>query len=49
MAQTQRAANGKGRTDAKARVLGQNLRPGGERPRTKVSLERRQSCDDTVS
>lgn len=36
MAQTQRAANGKGRTDAKARVLGQNLRPGGERPRTKV-------------
>lgn len=32
-AQTQRAANGKGHTDAGARVLGQNLRAGGEGPR----------------
>lgn len=41
MAQTQRAANGKGRNDLRARVLGQNLRAGGERPRTKISLERK--------
>lgn len=40
MAQTQRAANRKGRTDERARVLGQNLRAGGKGPRTESHLER---------
>lgn len=40
MAQTQRAANRKGHTDERARVLGQNLRAGGQGPRTESHLER---------